>query len=155
MIWVALFGAGGNALALEVRHLVDAGALDRHDVHAVRIEHHQRAQVDRLARELVLALVRVPAGVRHRERDVGLALVDQQQVGHRAVGGAGGRIEIRHVLGQHVSHAAAHRVVDAGGGAGRDENVDLLRDCAGRAARARRQSEQDQKPLHGSSLLMV
>ena len=52
--------------------LLTPRALDRHQVHAVRIQHHQRAQRDLVALELVLALERVEAGIGHREADIGL-----------------------------------------------------------------------------------
>ena len=41
--------------------LRDAGAVDRHHVHAVRVQHRERAHRNRLAGELVLALERIDA----------------------------------------------------------------------------------------------
>src|SRR5262245_57927341 len=37
--------AGGHALALEVGQFLDPGAFDAHHVHAVRVEHHERADL--------------------------------------------------------------------------------------------------------------
>src|SRR4026209_1595867 len=41
--------SGGHALAFHVCDLRDPGALDRHDVHAVRVEHRERTHRNRLA----------------------------------------------------------------------------------------------------------
>src|SRR6267143_1429465 len=53
--------------------IFDAYAFDRDHVHAIGIQNHQSAQGYLRALELVLAAVRVLAGVRHGKRDVGLA----------------------------------------------------------------------------------
>ena len=90
--------AGGDALALEVGHFLDPGAFDGHHVHAVRVEHHQRAHFDRTALELVLALERVERGVDHHERDLPLLRADQFEIVDRAAGHAGGRLHPGHVL---------------------------------------------------------
>ena len=113
-------------LPFEVGHLLDAPALDRHHMHAVRIEHHQGADIDRIALELVLALQRIDRGVDHHHRELGLLGADQLEIVDRAAGDAGGRGSARHVFGQHVRHAAAERIVDAAGAAGRDADVELL-----------------------------
>src|SRR6185369_10479763 len=115
--------AGRDALALQVAHLRDAAAVDADDVHAVGVEDHERAQRHLVALELVLAAVRVLAGVRHREGDVRLAAADELQVVDRAAGDLGGRLHAGDVLRQHRGDAAAHRVVDAAGAAGRDRDV--------------------------------
>ena len=122
--------AGGDALALEVGHLLDAPALDRHDMHAVRIEHHQGAHLDRVALELVLALERIERGIDHHQRDFALLRADQLEIVDRAAGHARGRRIARHILRQHVRHAAAERIVDAAGAAGRDRDRGLLREGA-------------------------
>ena len=66
-------------------------ALDRHDVHAVRVEHHQGADLDLVALELVFALERVERGVDHHQRDFALLGADQLEVVDRAAGDARGR----------------------------------------------------------------
>src|SRR5512134_3390913 len=119
--------AGGHALALEIGHFLDAAGGDRHHVHAVRVEHRQGAHGNRLAGELVLALVRVQRGVRHGERDVGLAGADELQVGDRAAGHLRSGLHAGHVLRERRGHAAAERVVHAAGAAGGDRQV--LRLC--------------------------
>src|SRR6185436_1344798 len=48
-------GTRRDALSLEIGKLGDAGAVDGHDVHAVRIEHDQRARVDLATLEFILA----------------------------------------------------------------------------------------------------
>src|SRR6516162_4622390 len=118
--------AGGDALALEVGHFLDPGAFDAHHVHAVRVEHHQRAHLDRAALELVLALERVERGVDHHERDLALLRADQFEIVDRAAGHARGRLHPGHVFGEHVRHAAAERVVDPAGAAGRDGDIEPL-----------------------------
>ena len=70
----------------------------RHHVHAVRIEHHQGAHVDRVALELVLALERIERGVDHHQRDLALLGADQLEIVDRAAGDARGRLHARHVL---------------------------------------------------------
>ena len=115
--------SGGHALAFQVGDLVDAGALDRYDVHAVRIHHHEGAHRDRLAGELVLALVRIERRVRHGHAQIGLAGADELQVGHRAAGHLGRGLHARNVSGEHGRHAAAQRVVHATGSAGGDRKV--------------------------------
>ena len=87
--------AGRHALALEARHAGDAGAFDRHHVHAVGIEHHQRAHGDRRALELVLALERVERGIDHHQRDLALAGMDEPQIVDRAAGHARRRLHAR------------------------------------------------------------
>ena len=62
------------------------------------------------------------AGVGHREADLGLAGVDELQVVDGAAGHLGGGRQAGDVFRQDVGHAAAHRVVDAAGAAGRDRD---------------------------------
>ncbi len=138
----AATGAGGHALALEVGHPGDAGAFDRHHVHAVRIHHHERAHRDRLAGELVLALERIQAGIDHGHRQVGLARADQLQVGDRPARHLGGGLHPGHEFRQHRSHAAAEGVIDAAGAAGRYGNILRLRakrNCTGKQQRDTRE----------------
>ena len=134
---------GGDALALEVGHLLDALALDRHDMHAVRVEHHQLADRERLALELVFALERVIGRVDLRQRHLGLLRADELHVVDRTAGHARGR-RVAEILGQHVPHAAAERVVDAAGAAGRDHDVGLL--CERRRRRAAPCPQQATRP---------
>src|SRR5215831_3404152 len=116
--------AGGHALALEVGQFLDPGAFDAHHVHAVRVEHHERADLDRAALELVLALERIERGVNHHERDFALLRTDQFEIVDRAAGHARGRLHPGHVFGQHIRHAAAERVIDPAGTAGRDGDIE-------------------------------
>ena len=119
--------AGGDALALQVRHLGDAGALDRHHVHAVRVQHHERARGNRFAGELVFALDRVDRRIGLGQGDVGLAGADQLQVGDRAAGDLCGRLHAGYILRQHRGHATAEREIDAARAAGGDGQVLRLR----------------------------
>src|SRR5207247_9713975 len=64
---------GRDAFAPEGRHLRAAYAVDRDHVHAIGVPDHQGAQGHLRALELVLAAVRVLAGVRPAQPDVGLA----------------------------------------------------------------------------------
>src|SRR5262249_56521459 len=68
--------AGRYALALEIGQFLDAGTFDGHDVHAVRIEHHQGAQRDLVTPELVLPLEGIERGIRHRKPDLALSAAD-------------------------------------------------------------------------------
>ncbi len=98
-----------------------------HHVHAVGIEHRERAHVDLVALELVLALEGVERGVDHGEGDLRLARADQLQVIDRAARHFGARLHAGQGLRQDVRQAAAERVVDAAGAPGRDRDVALLR----------------------------
>jgi hypothetical protein len=121
---VALPGrAGGHALALQVGQLRHALAVDADHVHAVRVQHHQRAHADLAGLELVVAAVGVERRVGHRQADVGLAAADELEVVDRAAGHLGGGLHAGHVLGEHRGHAAAHRVVHAARAAGGDGDV--------------------------------
>ena len=115
--------AGRNALALEVAHLVDARALDRDHVHAVRVQDHQRSERHLVALKLLLALVGIQRRVSHRKPDIRLAAADQLQVVDRTAGDFGGGLHTRNVLGKHVGDAAAHGVINAAGATGADRNV--------------------------------
>ena len=95
-------------------------------MHTIRVEHHQGADIDRIALELVFALERVNRGVDHHHGDFALLGADQLEIVDRAAGDAGGGGEARHVLGQHVGHAAAERIVDAAGAASGDGDGGLL-----------------------------
>ena len=85
------------------------------------------------------------ADVGHRERDFGLAGVDELQVVDRAAGDFGRGLQARDVLRQDVGHAAAQRVVHAAGAAGGDRDAVALlgrrgrrdRECGRRESRKR------------------
>ena len=116
----------GDALALEVRHGLDAGAVDGHDMHAVRVDHQQRLQRHLAALELVLALQRIERGIGHRERHLALTRRDQFEIVDRSAGDLRGGLHVRQVLRQHVGHGAAERIIDAAGAAGADRHRLLL-----------------------------
>jgi hypothetical protein len=62
----------------------------------------------------------------HHQRDFALLRADQFEIVDRAAGHARGRLHPRHVFGQHVRHAAAERIVDPAGAAGRDGDIEPL-----------------------------
>ena len=77
--------------------------------------------------------MRVPRRVNLREADVGFAGADQLQVGDRAAGDLRGRGHARHFLAEDVPEAAAERVIDAAGAAGRDRQLLRLLGIGGEA----------------------
>jgi hypothetical protein len=95
-------------------------------MHAVRIQHHQGSDLNGITLELVVALERVECGVDHHHSDFALLGADQLEIVDRAAGDAGGGRITRYVLGQHIGHAAAERIVDAAGPARRDGDGGLL-----------------------------
>ena len=115
--------AGGDALALHVLDLGDAGAVHRHHVHVVGVHDHQRPDRQLAAGELVRAVDGIPGGVHLAEGDVGLARADQLQVGHRAAGDLRGGGDAGKLLAQDVAEAAAQRIVDAARAAGGDRHL--------------------------------
>ena len=83
----AVRDASRHALPFQVSERVDAGALDRDDVHAVGVRHHERPHRHRPTRELALpgeALQRyIGRGKRHDRR----LLLHELHIRHRAGGG--------------------------------------------------------------------
>ena len=114
--------ARGDALALHVLDLVDAGAFHGHGVHVVGVHDHQRRD-RQLGWKLVLAVDGVPGRVHLGEANVGLAGADELQVGDRAAGDLGRRRDARNLLAEDVAEAAAERIVDAAGAAGGDRKL--------------------------------
>ena len=131
----AVRDANRHALPFQVSERVDAGALDRDDVHAVGVRHHERPHRHRPTRELALpceALQRhIGRGKRHDRR----LLVHELQIRHRAGGGLGVDRIPRHVLRQDVRHPAPEQGVDTARRTGRDRDRDSLlrRGCRGEA----------------------
>jgi len=90
--------SGGNALALQVGHGLDAGAVDRHHMHAVWVDHEQRLQRHLVVLEFVVALQRIQRGIRHGERQFALAGADQFQIVDRTAGDFRGGLHIGKVF---------------------------------------------------------
>src|SRR4029079_5872890 len=86
---------GGDALALEIGHLLDAHPFDRHHVHLVRIKHHQRADRNLGALELVLSFVGIERRIHHRERNFAAPGINQLEIVDRAAGDFRGRLDPR------------------------------------------------------------
>src|SRR5690349_13010916 len=82
-------------------------------VPAIRIHDEERAHRDRLALELVLALVGVQCRIGHRHAEIGLARVDELEIRDRATRYFRGRLDARHIFRQYRRHATAERVIHA------------------------------------------
>ena len=67
-------------------------------MHPVRIEHHQRPQIDLVSLELVLTQERIACGIHHRECHFALSGADKLQIVDRAAGNASGRLHTRKML---------------------------------------------------------
>jgi hypothetical protein len=126
-------------------------------MHAVRVEHHQGADVDWIALELVLAFERIDRCVHHHHGDLALLGADQLEIVDGAAGDARGGGKARHVLGQHVGHAAPERVIDAASAAGGDRDGGLLlrQRGAGEQGRTGDERPQDQSVVLHPWILLV
>ena len=117
MISVPEFGAPTETvLPFEVLDRLDARVGLRDDLGDVRVDRPERAQ-RLLARERLVAAHGVDRGVAERERDVGVAAGDQQQVVDRGRGRLGGRRRVGQLVGQDLGEPAAVDLVDAAGAA--------------------------------------
>ena len=122
----------GDALALEILDLGDAGAVDGHDVHMVRIHDDERLDRQLAALELVETADGIPRGVDLREGDVGAAGADELQVGNRAAGHFRRCRRVRDVLADDAREPAAERIVHAARATRGDRELLGLRDGVSR-----------------------
>ena len=106
------------------------------------VDRPERAQ-RLLARERLVAAHRVDRGVAERERDVALAVGDQQQVVDRRRRGLGRRRRVGQLVGQDLGEAAAVDLVDAAGAAGGDRQPPLPAGRVVRRARGERDRHGD------------
>ena len=128
--------AGGDALALEVLHGLDAGGLGGHHLHAVGVEHGDGARRHRPAAEALDAAHRVNRRVHLGDGHAHPVGAEELHVGDRAAGDLDRGAHAGNAPAEHVRHGAAERVVDAAGGAGSDG--ELLAALRARRSRARR-----------------
>ena len=111
--------AGDDALAFEVGDGLDTGFLAGHDLDDFRVQGSNPPHVlDRVALELIRAVIGLVGGVVLDEGGFDAVGADQVEVGGGGIAGLGGDDHIGHLGGQGLGQHAAQGIVSAAGAAG-------------------------------------
>ena len=121
-------------LALQVRQGLDAAFLRRDDLHEVGIDRGEAAQFCLLGLEacFLIAFPGKGEAVAERESDLAFALLQEDEIFDRGLGGLHRRAGAFDLFGEDFRYGDAHRVIDARGAAGEDADEVLgAGGCAG------------------------
>ena len=127
--------------AAKIRDRGDPAGRRRHDVRVVRIEDGEARCRNGTAVERAAARDGIGERVCEDEREVGAAVANQLEVVHRRGRHFSRRPDVRQILVQNLRQAAAVRIIDTAGAAGRDGEETGPRLAVVRAARADRQKQ--------------
>ena len=117
-------GAYGDRLALEIGERVDVGIGQGHDLHGIRIDRGQRADVLQLASlEVTGAVVGLVDGVGQRQGQVGVAAPHQPHVLHRGPRDLGHGLGPLDVVTDQLGEATPIGIVGTPGPAGGDGDL--------------------------------